>query len=120
MTRSALRRSIVARVYDQRRSLDELRVIDEVLSGLERGADRYGPLVVGSDERDWGKEAAEECRDLLAYLAMDQIARQHRRIERLACEAADEIAGFELDEVTAEIEADRPYPAYDILLGEDE
>ncbi len=93
LARDALARSICSRLCDERRTHDELRVVDDVLSGLEHGADEYGPLDLERDARDFGEEGAQECRDLLAYLAMQKVAEQHRRRERLRCEAADEIHG---------------------------
>jgi hypothetical protein len=90
--RDAFARNLCARICDDRRTHDELRVIDDVLVGLEKGADLVGPLDLSRDDRDWDEEAAQECRDLLAYLAMDRIARQHRRRERIECESADGVA----------------------------
>jgi hypothetical protein len=83
LRREALCRSICARLCDERRSEDELRVIDDVLAGLERGADQYGPLDLERDGRDWNEEAAQEARDLLAYQAMARVvAKQQRRREQ--------------------------------------
>lgn len=93
--RDAIARDICRRICDSRRSLDELRVVDQVLAGLERGADDYGPLDLARDQRDFGKEAAEELRDCLVYLAARAVAENDRRLERLRCEAADEIAAAE-------------------------
>lgn len=89
--RDALARSICARLCVERRTIDELRVVDDVLAGLEQGAETIGPLDLEQDDRDWSEEAAQECRDLLAYLAMRKVAAQHRRRERLACAASDAI-----------------------------
>jgi hypothetical protein len=88
--RDALARSICGRISDERRTEDELRVIDDVLAGLEHGAETIGPLDLARDQRDFDEEGAQECRDLLAYLAMRKVAEQHRRRERLRCEVADE------------------------------
>lgn len=60
-------------------SLDELRVIEYVLAGLEHGRAEYGPLDLASDERDWLRERAMECRDLLFYTAAHAVAEQRRR-----------------------------------------
>ena len=65
--RDAIARNLCARICDERRSVDELRVIDSILSGLERGADVYGPLDLATDPRDWQMELAEERRDALIY-----------------------------------------------------
>jgi hypothetical protein len=74
-------------------SLDELRVIDVILERvLKVGRDSYAPLDLARDERDWGREAADELADALFYLAAREVAATDRRLERLRCEAADEIA----------------------------
>ena len=72
-------------------SPDELRVIDQVLSGLERGRDVYGPLDVAADARDFSLEASDELRDCLVYLAAHHIAQTVQRRERMECETADRI-----------------------------
>ena len=82
---AALVRSLCARLNDERRSEDEIRAIDCFVSGLERGADIYGPLDVTVDGRDWHEEAAQEHRDLLVYMSACEVARQHRRRERIEC-----------------------------------
>jgi len=89
--RDAFARGLCARICSDVRTFDELRVVDDVLSGLERGADTYGPLDLASDGRDFREEAAQEARDLLVYSAAENVARQHRRRERLRCEAAGEL-----------------------------
>ena len=89
-SRDALVRNLCARLNDERRSEDEIRAVDDFLSGLERGADTYGPLDVTVDGRDWHEEAAQEHRDLLVYLSAGEVARQHRRRERIECSVADE------------------------------
>lgn len=100
--REAFARQLCARICDERRTFDELRVVDDVLVGLEMGAEKVGPLDLTNDDRDWDEEAAQECRDLLAYLAMDKVARAHRKRERIACEAHD-VAVAEVDPGLAEL-----------------
>ena len=95
--RDALVRNLCARLSNARRSEDELRAIDDFVSGLERGADIYGPLDVTVDGRDWREEAAQEHRDLLVYMSAGEVARQHRRRERIACREADELAAMPVD-----------------------
>ena len=75
--------------------LDELLVIDEVLSAglvryastawrlVERVADRlvagrssYGPLCIAADRRRWHDEAREEVLDALVYLTLAKITGQ--------------------------------------------
>jgi hypothetical protein len=74
-------------------SLDELRVIDVILERvLKIGRDSYAPLDLARDERDWGAEAAAELADTLFYVAAREVAANDRRLERLRCAAADELA----------------------------
>ena len=86
--RDALARSIAGRLLPL--SHDELRVLDRVLIGIEQGRDQYGPLDLGTAERDWGAEAAAELRDCIFYLAAQYVSDHDRKIERLRCEALDE------------------------------
>lgn len=62
----------------------------------------YGPLDVASDLRDFPREAAEELRDCLVYLAAHHIAQEAARRERRECEVSDavEIGLAEIEEVT--------------------
>ena len=52
---------------------DEQRVVrwvlDQVIRGLENGRSVYGPLHLASDSRNFTREAGEELRDGLVYLA---------------------------------------------------
>lgn len=73
--------------------LDELRVIENVAVRLVAGRSEYGELDLEHDERDFGAEAAEEETDLIAYLAMRDIARQDRRLGQLHCEATSAVNG---------------------------
>lgn len=75
MTRSKLLSSLHARLDDPARSVDELRVVAWVLAGLELGAKAYGPLTVDTDPRNFLRERAMECRDLLFYSAAQAIAK---------------------------------------------
>jgi hypothetical protein len=89
--RDALARTVASRLISL--SEDELRVIDVITSRIiGLGRNSYEPLDLARDERDWTKEAAEELADTLFYLAAREVAANDRRIERLRCEAADEIA----------------------------
>jgi hypothetical protein len=89
--RDAFARDLCARICDGRRTEDELRVLDDVLCGIERGADTIGPMDLAADSRDFDEEAAQECRDLLVYLSMRKVAEQHRRLEGLRRAAALEL-----------------------------
>jgi hypothetical protein len=91
VARDALERSIASSLLP-RMSHDELRVLEVIgRRVLELGRESYAPLDLKRDERDWGKEAAEELADTLFYLAAREVAANDRRLERLRCEAADEI-----------------------------
>jgi hypothetical protein len=73
-------------------SEDELRVIDDLLGRLEKGRDAYGPLDLATDDRDWAREEFEEQLDAALYRSFARIRRRDEQLERLRCEAADEIA----------------------------
>lgn len=96
--RDAIARSLCTRLCDERRSIDELRVIDWVLEGLELGAESYGPLDIASDVRNFRRERAMEARDMLFYSAAQAIA------ERAAREA----------EIEREFEEAMRSPAFDL------
>lgn len=55
-------------------SPDELRVVEQLLDGLERGRAVYGMLELASDNRDWLAEARAELRDCLFYLCAYHVA----------------------------------------------
>ena len=82
--RRALHRQICGRLL--MRSFDELRVVDSILTGLERGADTYGPLVISDDARDWQREADEELRDWAVYRAIGRLAIRDEKSERITAE----------------------------------
>lgn len=73
-------------------SEDELRVIDDLLGRLEKGRDAYGYLDLSRDNRDWAREEMEEQLDAALYRSFARVRRQNDIRDRLACEAADEIA----------------------------
>jgi hypothetical protein len=75
--RTTLARSLCSRIFDERRSLDELRVLDFVLAGLEQGGDIYGPLDVSKDKRNFLREGAFELRDMIVYYAAHALAIEH-------------------------------------------
>jgi hypothetical protein len=81
LQRQALARNLASRL--QPAGLDELRVIDRILSRLELGRQRYGELDLGAP-RDWRAERFEEELDALVYqvcseLAAEDLARQSLR-----------------------------------------
>lgn len=55
---------------------DERRVLLTLARRMVDGAYKYGPLHLMRDERDFQQEAAEECVDAAAYLAM-RLLRPH-------------------------------------------
>lgn len=50
--------------------VDELAVLCLVAERLRLGRERYGPLQVATDRRDFGVEALEEVADGLVYAAV--------------------------------------------------
>jgi hypothetical protein len=54
---------------------DEVRVLRLIADRLRHGKKLYGQLQVGTDVRDWSKEAGEEHADLLVYLTCKEIAK---------------------------------------------
>src|SRR5690242_15488229 len=85
-SRDALARNLCARICDERRSHDELRVLDVLLAGLERGGDVYGPLILASDPRNWHHELAEEMRDAAIYRACILLSERDERLGNVASE----------------------------------
>lgn len=72
---------------------DELRVLEVIgLRMLRIGRETHGPLDLSRERRDWRTEGALELADRIFYDACEEIARNDERLERLRCEAADEIA----------------------------
>lgn len=71
--RDALERTINGRLGAC--SHDELRVIDGILLGLEKGRPEYGPLDL-SKPRDWRGEADQERRDMAIYDACARLSQQ--------------------------------------------
>jgi hypothetical protein len=54
---------------------DELRVVMHIVERLRIGRERYGPLDLSSNPKDWRNEATEEFLDGAIYLAMESIRR---------------------------------------------
>lgn len=91
--RDALARALCARISDARRTIDELRVLDVILTRISGGGyEQYGGLNLATDKRDFRKETSDEFADGLWYMAAHVVATNDARLERLRCEAADEIA----------------------------
>jgi hypothetical protein len=72
--------------------LDELRVVETVVSRLVMARRQYGELDLDSDTRDFRIEGGEEMADFLFYAAAREVAAMDRRLDRLRCAAADELA----------------------------
>jgi broad specificity phosphatase PhoE len=88
----AVLRCIASRLHSL--SLDELRVLDVITTRMVAiGRDTYGPLDLSRETRDWKAEQAAEYADSIFYGACHEVAANDARLERLRCEAADEIAG---------------------------
>lgn len=73
--RQALVRVVTARLAIA--SLDEVRVIDRLLTRLELGRDRYGALDL-TVPRDWARERGEELLDAVLYDVMGDLAAEDR------------------------------------------
>lgn len=71
--RDALVRNIATRLMLC--SLDEARVMDELLVRLEIGRDRYGYLDLAT-ARDWEREEAEELLDAAIYRACRKLLKR--------------------------------------------
>lgn len=52
---------------------DEMAVLVEVAEGLVKGRGEYGPLDVLDGRHDYVREAADEARDLIAYMGMVRV-----------------------------------------------
>lgn len=48
-------------------SLDELRVLREICTRVTGARDKYGPLNLATDRRDWREERAGELFDAMFY-----------------------------------------------------
>lgn len=92
IARDARVRSLCARLHDDRASLDEIIVIDEEWSRIEKGRDHYGAMTLATDPREWTQEQCEELLDYLVYRRVAAVVRQNEQRQRLRCEAADELA----------------------------
>lgn len=92
LRRDALARNLCARICSDRRSETELRVIDLLLGGIELHEPEYGPANVDTDLRDLTDELDQELTDGLFYILLRAVKRRAARVDRLACEAADERA----------------------------
>lgn len=58
---------------------DEMAVLVEVAEGLLKGKPQYGPLDIAADRRDFPREAGEELRDCMVYIAVERL--RLRRLE---------------------------------------
>jgi hypothetical protein len=78
--------------------LDELRILERQAEKMLRHKREYGELVIATDGRNHRAEAADEHRDALFYMLVEEIKRSDERIDRLRCEAADEIASLSISD----------------------
>ena len=74
--------------------LDELRILERQAEKMLRHKREYGELVIDMDTRDLRAEAADEHRDALFYMLVEEIKRSDARADRLRCEAADELSNI--------------------------
>jgi hypothetical protein len=92
-----LQRAALARIIASRLPLashDELRVLDVVLTRLERRRDRAGPLEVNSP-RDFRAELGEGLLDATIYCAIETLRLRDAEHAELRDEAAEELAELE-------------------------
>lgn len=54
-------------------SEDERKVIDRIVSGIEKGRAVYGAMDLATEQRDLVAEADDEARDWLIYRAMQRV-----------------------------------------------
>jgi hypothetical protein len=89
VARDALARIVASRLLDL--SHDEVRVLDRITTRMMIGHHQYGRLDLKLETRDWRSEAEAELVDYLFYGACREISANDARLERLRCEAADEL-----------------------------
>lgn len=90
--RDAIARSLCARISDDRRTIDELRVLDVIVQRISGGGfEQYGGMVIAKDSRDFRKEASDEFADALWYMAAHVVSKTDERLERLQCETHDAV-----------------------------
>jgi hypothetical protein len=58
---------------------DERESMLMLLDKLAAGRERYGPLNLDSDGRDWNDEASDEAIDLMCYLMFGRVKRKRSR-----------------------------------------
>lgn len=89
--REALARELCALICTC--SIDELRAFGVIARKvMTKGRESYGPTVLATDKRDFLAEAGDEFLDAIWYVALHVVSKHDQRLERLRCEAADEIA----------------------------
>lgn len=69
-------------------SLDELRVLDQLLARLEKGRESYGPLDL-SKARDWDRDLAEELLDVQVYRAIGKVLARDAKVDLLLRDLAE-------------------------------
>jgi len=93
LRRAALARDIARRL--QLASHDELRVVDQILTRLELGRERYGLLDIARDRREWRRELGEELLDAVIYDTIETIRAEDLAHANLQAAAAEELAELE-------------------------
>jgi hypothetical protein len=74
---------------------DVVRVIDFILSRVEKGREEHGDLDIASDRRDFKNEEQQEHADLVVYRAIDEIKRLDAERAALRADAASELLRVE-------------------------
>lgn len=72
-------------------STDELEAFKFCARRVNRARAVHGDFTAATDDRHFGKEAAEEIADFIAYVGLQLVAREARRQERIECFAHDAI-----------------------------
>lgn len=75
-----MKRQLVSELIEVADGLDEdeVNVLLTIAHRLAMGQQRYGPLVILRDRRDWAKEASEELLDGCVYLAIKALKERAR------------------------------------------
>ncbi|MBA3841204.1 MAG: hypothetical protein H0X39_01035 [Actinobacteria bacterium] len=73
---------------------DGIRVLKRIVERVRIGEGQYGSLDIAADRRDPRSEGCDELTDWFWYRAWQEVAANDARLERLRCDAHDEIHGL--------------------------
>jgi len=98
------RKRIWGQLLDELQSFSDDELAAQLFGAkrINRARSNYGDFMAAADDRHFGREAAEEIADMVAYFGMQLVAREARRQERIECFVADEVEPglTELEEAT--------------------